>query len=274
LKSDRYAVVGNPIAQSKSPAIHTMFAQALGHAITYDRIKASIEAFAETVDAFRKHGGHGVNVTAPFKIEAFEYATKASDAAKTAGAANALKFENGEIYAENFDGVGLLRDIENNLGVTLKGKRILLLGAGGATRGALTPLLQAAPSEIVIANRNIDKAKTLISEVAAGSKTYAVGYEQLQGEYFDVILNATSSSLSQALPPISAALFARCELAYELAYGKGLTPFLKLAKQSSNAQIVDGVGMLVEQAAEAFAWWRGDRPDTKHVIAALTIPLV
>jgi shikimate dehydrogenase len=273
LNSGTYAIVGNPVAQSKSPIIHPMFAKAVGHSIVYERIEAPLDAFAATVDAFREHGGHGVNITAPFKIEAFAYATRAGDAAKTAGAANALKFENGEIYAENFDGVGLLRDIENNLGVTLKGKRILLLGAGGATRGALTPLLQASPSEIVIANRNVEKASALIDEVAANSKTCAVGYEQLQSEHFDIILNATSSSLSQALPPISAALFARCELAYDLTYGKGLTPFLKLAKQSSNAQIVDGVGMLVEQAAEAFLWWRGVRPATKNVIEALSVPL-
>jgi shikimate dehydrogenase len=276
LKSDRYAVVGNPIAQSKSPVIHTMFAQVTGHAITYERIEAPLGGFAATVDAFRDQGGRGINVTAPFKLDAFAYATHASEAAKIAGAANALKFEDDDIYAENFDGIGLLRDIENNLNVAIVGKRVLILGAGGATRGALTPLLSANPNEIVVANRDVEKAKTLVHEIAAGSKVsaHATSYEALPNDYFDVILNATSSSLSQALPPISATLFACCTLAYDLTYGKGLTPFLKLAQQNSGAQIVDGVGMLVEQAAEAFAWWRGDRPETKGVIKALTIPLI
>jgi shikimate dehydrogenase len=276
LKSDRYAVVGNPIAQSKSPIIHTMFAEACGHCISYERIEGSLGRFAETADAFRASGGLGVNVTAPFKLDAFAYATRASEAAKIAGAANALKFEGDDVYAENFDGVGLLRDIEKNLNVAIDGKRVLILGAGGATRGALTPLLRANPSEILVANRDVGKAQTLVREIATrtGARARATSYETLPENYFEIILNATSSSLSQALPPISAALFARCTLAYDLTYGKGLTPFLKLSQQSSSAQIVDGVGMLVEQAAEAFAWWRGVRPDTKDVIKTLTIPLV
>jgi shikimate dehydrogenase len=274
LNPDFYAVVGNPIAQSKSPLIHAAFANALGHAIVYDRIEAPLGAFAATVDAIRKRGARGINVTAPFKVDAFVYATQASEAAKTAGAANALKFDGEKIYAENFDGVGLLRDIEVNLGVSLKEKRILLLGAGGATRGALTPLLSARPKALVVANRDIEKAQTLVTEVAASSVACALGYDALNAEVFDVVLNATSSSLTQALPPISAALFGDCELAYDLTYGKGLTPFLKLASENKHTQIADGVGMLVEQAAEAFAWWRGDRPDTKSVIKAMTVALV
>jgi shikimate dehydrogenase len=275
LKSDRYAVVGNPIAQSKSPIIHTMFAQATGHAITYERIEAPLGGFATTVKLFRDQGGHGINVTAPFKLEAFAHATHASEAARIAGAANALKFDGDDVYAENFDGIGLLRDIEKNLNVAIEGKRVLILGAGGATRGALTPLLRANPSEILVANRDVGKAQMLVHEIATQStaRAAATSYDALPESYFEVILNATSSSLSQALPPITAALFARCTLAYDLTYGKGATPFLKLAQQNSNAQIADGVGMLVEQAAEAFAWWRGDRPATKDVIKALTVPL-
>jgi shikimate dehydrogenase len=274
LNPDFYAVVGNPIAQSKSPIIYAAFAKALGHAIVYDRIEAPLGAFATTVDEIRKRGGRGINVTAPFKVDAFAYATHASEAATTAGAANALKFDDENVYAENFDGIGLLRDIEVNLGVSLTAKRILLLGAGGATRGALTPLLRAMPRSLVIANRDVAKAKTLVMEVAANTVARAVGYDALDAESFDVVLNATSSSLSQSLPPISAALFSHCELAYDLTYGKGLTPFLKLASQNANTQIADGVGMLVEQAAQAFAWWRGARPETQRVIEALRVPLI
>jgi shikimate dehydrogenase len=270
---DKYAVIGNPIAQSKSPIIHTMFAQACGHTISYERIEAPLGLFAETVDAFRAAGGRGVNITAPFKLDAYAYATRASEAARIAGAANALKFDGDAIVAENFDGVGLVRDIVANLGVAIRSKRILFLGAGGATRGALQPFLAEAPNEIVIANRDLQKAHVLANEVAKGSNTIASDYASLANQSFDIVVNATSASLTQALPPISSTLFNRCSLAYELAYGKGLTPFLKLAREGGVAQLADGVGMLVEQAAEAFAWWRGVRPDTKAAIAALTVPL-
>jgi shikimate dehydrogenase len=305
---DLYAVIGNPIAQSKSPIIHTMFAEACGHTISYERIEAPLGKFAETVDAFRARGGRGINITAPFKLDAFAYATRASDAARIAGAANAMKFDGDTVEAENFDGIGLVRDIVANLGVAIRGKRVLFLGAGGATRGALQPFLAEAPSEIVIANRNLQKAHSLVNEVTKNSNVIACDYASLASgptslasdptslasdptslasdptslasdpmslanRSFDIVVNATSASLTHASPPISSTLFNQCTLACELAYGKGLTPFLKLAKEGGAAQLADGVGMLVEQAAEAFAWWRGVRPKTQAVIDALRVPL-
>lgn len=273
--SDLYAVVGNPIAQSKSPVIHSMFADACGHRICYERIQAPLGEFAETVDAFRARGGAGINITAPFKLDAVAYATEKSSAAKIAGAANAIKFDGANAVAENFDGLGLVRDIVANLRTPLRGKRVLLLGAGGATRGALSPILGELPSEVWIANRDVAKAQALVADVvgAENNKVRACGYDALRDEGFDVVLNATSSSLTQALPPIEPSVFSGCTLAYDLTYGKGLTPFLRLAKVSGATQWVDGVGMLVEQAAEAFYWWRGVRPDTAHVVKHLTVPL-
>ncbi len=271
---DLYAVVGNPIAQSKSPIIHGLFAAACGHDIVYERVLGTIGEFASTMVAFRAQGGRGVNVTAPFKLDAFAYATHPSDAAKTAGAVNAIKFEDDRVYAENFDGVGLVRDITINLATALRGKRVLVLGAGGATRGALTPLLDQSPVEIVVANRNVARAAQMVGEVAGTAAIATVGYDALARERFDVVLNATSASLVQALPPVPAHVFEGCALAYDLTYGKGLTPFLRFAKDNGVARCVDGVGMLVEQAAEAFLWWRGVRPSTRAAIEAISVPLV
>jgi shikimate dehydrogenase len=271
---DQYAVIGNPIAQSKSPIIHTMFAQSCGHSISYERIEGAIGAFAPTVDAFRARGGVGMNVTAPFKLDAFAYATDPSEAARTAGAVNALKFVGDRVYAENFDGVGLMRDVLTNLNTAIQGQRVLFLGAGGATRGALMPCLAQAPAEIVIANRDVSKAISLAGEVARNTRVHASSYDAVANEHFDIVFNATSASLHQALPPIGANAFARCLLAYDLTYGKGLTPFLQFARECGAKRIADGVGMLVEQAAEAFLWWRGVRPQTREVVEKLTIPLV
>jgi shikimate dehydrogenase len=219
-----------------------------------------------------------MNVTAPFKLDAFAYATDLAPSAQMAGAVNAMKFEGARVYAENFDGVGLVRDVVHNLGCPLQGKRVLVLGAGGATRGALLPMLAEQPSQLVVVNRTVAKAQELAS-LAQQHQQSAVpvsglGYEQLQGYQFDVVFNATSASLTAQLPPLPASVFAPGALAYELAYGKGLTPFLKLAQQAGVTHLADGVGMLAEQAAEAFAWWRGVRPDTTEVIRQLTVPLV
>jgi shikimate dehydrogenase len=282
---DRYAVIGNPIAQSKSPIIHDMFAQATGQQMVYSRIEAPLGRFAATVDAFRAQVGQGeargVNVTAPFKLDAFAYASERSERAQLVGAANALKFEHMaqgvKVMADNFDGIGLVRDVVHNLGCALAGKRVLVLGAGGATRGALLPLLAEQPALLVVANRSVDKAHELaaLALMAIGhDKVLGCGYAQLNGQSFDVVFNATSSSLQAALPPVAASVFAAGSMAYDLTYGKGLTPFLQLARSAGVAQCVDGVGMLVEQAAEAFAWWRGVRPATQAVIAHITVPLV
>lgn len=274
--TDRYAVIGNPIHQSKSPLIHGMFAQAAGQDIEYIAIEGPLDGFAGAVDAFRAAGGRGLNITAPFKLDAFAYATERSERAELAGAANAMKFDGDRVLAENFDGVGLVRDVVHNLNCPLKAKRVLLLGAGGAARGALLPLLAQAPAEVVIANRSLDKAQALarIATASGAGNVRGCTYQDLSGQAFDVVFNATSASLQTELPPVPASVFAPGCLAYELAYGKGLTPFLRLAQNAGVRQLADGVGMLAEQAAEAFEWWRGVRPDTRAVIGKLTVALV
>lgn len=275
--TDTYAVIGNPIDFSKSPFIHMSFANSTDQDIDYTKILGPLGQFKDTVDQFRAAGGKGINITAPFKLDAFEYATQRSPAAELAGAANALSFVGDEVMAENFDGVGLVRDVVHNLGHPLKNKKVLLLGAGGAARGALLPFLAEAPELFVIANRDFAKADALRA-IANKQKTgqtqvEALAYSELAHLQFDVVFNATSASLRGELPAVPATVFAREALAYELAYAKGLTPFLRLAQNSGVRHIADGVGMLAEQAAEAFAWWRGIRPDTRDVIRALTVPL-
>ena len=275
--TDRYAVIGNPISHSKSPLIHAMFAQATAQDMVYSTLLAptdSMHGFADAVRAFRDQGGRGMNVTAPFKLLACELANELSDRARQAGAANALKFDAGRVVADNFDGLGLVNDIQRNLGLVLAGKRVLLLGAGGAARGALLPLLEEQPTELVIANRSAATAQALAQPLAAKHPVRGCGYTELGAERFDLVINATSASMQGVVPPIPLSLFAPDGLAYELVYGKGLTPFLRLAQVAGVLRLADGVGMLVEQAAEAFAWWRGVRPATQAVIARLTVPLV
>ena len=276
--TDRYAVIGNPIEQSKSPLIHTAFAQVTAQDMEYTKVLGPVGGFAGAVDAFRAAGGKGMNVTAPFKLDAFAYATDLAPSAQMAGAVNAMKFEGGRVYAENFDGVGLVRDVVHNLGCPLQGRRVLVLGAGGATRGALLPFLAEQPAKLVIVNRTVAKAEELAAlgrrHQSGNVPVQGLGYDQLQGRQFDVVFNATSASLTAQLPPLPSSVFAPGALAYELAYGKGLTPFLQLAKQAGVTRLADGVGMLAEQAAEAFLWWRGVRPDTQGVIRQLTVPLV
>ena len=274
--TDFYAVIGNPIHQSKSPLIHGMFAQATGQDMHYSAIEGPLDGFAGAVDAFRAAGGLGLNITTPFKLDAFAYATECSERAQLAGAANAMKFDGKRVLAENFDGIGLVRDVVHNLNCPLKARRVLLLGAGGAARGALLPFLAHEPAELVIANRSLDNAQALvrIAEASGAGPVRGCTYQELAGQAFDVVFNATSASLRTELPPVPASVFAPGALAYELAYGKGLTPFLRMARNAGVLQLADGVGMLAEQAAEAFEWWRGVRPDTRAVIEKLTVPLV
>jgi shikimate dehydrogenase len=271
---DRYAVIGNPIGHSKSPLIHGTFANLTGQSLEYTAIEGQSETFETTVRAFRDAGGRGMNVTAPFKLQAFALATNRLERARLAGAANALKFEGDRIYADNFDGVGLVNDIQRNLGVPLAGKQVLMLGAGGAARGAVLPLLAQSPAELTIVNRDIDKARNLVRDAGSPASLHAAGYRDVADRRFDVVVNATSASLRGELPPIVPDVFGEDALAYELVYGKGLTPFLRLAQNAGVRRLADGVGMLVEQAAEAFVWWRGVRPETRSVIAKLTIPMV
>ena len=271
----RYAVIGNPIVQSKSPAIHAAFAEQTGQDLEYVALEAPVDGFAGAVDAFRRAGGRGLNVTAPFKLDAFRYATTLRQRALLAGAVNAMAFDGEMVEADNFDGLGLVRDIQQNLGVELRGKRVLLLGAGGATRGAILPFLEAGSAELMIVNRDVAKARALGEEFTPPGALVTKGYDEVAAETgrFEIVVNATSASLQGELPPIRASLFGRDCLAYELAYGKGLTPFLRLARDAGVTRLHDGVGMLVEQAAEAFAWWRGVRPATQSVIARMTVPL-
>jgi shikimate dehydrogenase len=274
---DKYAVIGNPIDFSKSPFIHMSFAKSTSQNMDYTKILGPLGQFKETVDQFRVAGGKGINITAPFKLDAFQYATQRSPAADLAGAANALSFVGDEVLAENFDGVGLARDVVHNLGHSLRGRKVLLLGAGGAARGALLPFLAEEPALFVIANRDFAKADALCV-IANRHKTgqtqvKALAYSELAHMQFDVVFNATSASLRGELPAVPATVFTHDALAYELAYAKGLTPFLRLAHNAGVRHLADGVGMLAEQAAEAFAWWRGIRPDTRDVIRELTVPL-
>jgi shikimate dehydrogenase len=275
--TDQYAVIGNPIGHTKSPLIHGLFAQETRQDMSYTAIEGPVEpqdAFAATVHAFVAAGGKGMNVTAPFKLKAFAIADERSERAALAGAANALRFKDGRIVAENFDGIGLARDIEVNLSLPMAGKRVLILGAGGAVRGALLPFIAARPAELVIANRDIAKVNALVEQVASSGPMVTCGYGDLEGMgQFDLVVNATSASLTGELPPVPPSVFSPTGVAYELAYGKRLTPFLRLARNAGVASVADGVGMLVEQAAEAFAWWRGVRPQTHAVIDRLTVPL-
>ncbi|MBC8638585.1 shikimate dehydrogenase [Caballeronia sp. EK] len=275
--TDQYAVIGNPIGHTKSPLIHGLFAEETQQDMAYTAIEGPLEpeqAFAETVRAFAAAGGRGMNVTAPFKLKAFAMADERSERAELAGAVNAMKFDDGRIIAENFDGIGLVRDIEVNLALPMAGRRVLLLGAGGAARGALLPFLSARPAELVIVNRHVDRGQALAAQVAARGPIVACGYGDLEAMgRFDLVVNATSASLTGDLPPVPPSVFSHEGAAYELAYGKRLTPFLRLARNAGVRTVADGVGMLVEQAAEAFDWWRGVRPKTRTVIDRLTVPL-
>jgi shikimate dehydrogenase len=273
--TDRYALFGNPLGHSKSPLIHNGFARVTGHDVEYGLVEAPLGGFAKAALAFRDGGAKGCNITAPFKLDAYALSTDKLPRAQQSGAVNCLKFEpDGRILAEMFDGIGLANDVETNLGVPMKGKRVLLLGAGGAARGALAAFLERGPSEVVVANRTADKATALAKEFSAQGEVTGCGCADIgKGERFDLVFNATSASLKGELPAIDAAVFTHTTLAYELAYGKGLTPFLRLAQNAGVPQLADGVGMLVEQAAEAWVWWRNVRPDTRAVIDKLTVPL-
>jgi shikimate dehydrogenase len=272
--TDLYAVVGNPIGHTKSPLIHSMFAEAMAQDLVYIAIEGPVGGFAGRIDEFRRGRGRGLNVTTPFKLDAFAYATDLSERARLAGAVNAMKFENGRAYAENFDGVGLIADIERNLGWTLAGKRVLMLGAGGAARGAAAPFLAAKPAILTVVNRSVEKARSLAAQFHDFGDIVGLEYADLAHHApFDLVVNATSASSVGELPPVPAASFAGGCLAYDMAYGRGLTRFLRLAHSAGAGQVADGVGMLVEQAAGAFEWWRGARPDTRPVIDRLSTPL-
>jgi shikimate dehydrogenase len=275
--TDLYAVIGNPVGHTKSPIIHKAFAAQTGQDLDYIAIEGTLGGFAADVDAWRAKGLRGLNVTAPFKLDAFAYVDRLQEQAQLAGAVNCLTFDADGAEGANYDGVGLVRDIAVNLGVTMKGRRILLLGSGGAARGAIAPLLAEEPAELVIGHRAQTQVGSLCAAYAGTSALVAADYETLaeeRGSGYDLVINATSASLFGQAPQIRADAFRPGGLAYDLSYGKGLTPFLRIAREGGAGIIVDGVGMLVEQAAEAFQRWRGVRPDTAETIAKLTIPLI
>ena len=266
---DRYAVLGNPIAHSKSPEIHAAFAKQTGQKLSYEAVLAPLDGFAVAVRNLIAQGFKGTNVTVPFKFEAFALCDDLSERAKVAGAVNTLIFEYGKIKGDNTDGTGLVSDITHNLGLVLLGSRILVLGAGGAAQGVLLPLLDSNPESITIANRTLEKAHFMVQKIAAQNKVCNITvctYENLHAE-FDVIINATSTGLTDTALPILNTIFAKNCLAYDMMYGRE-TAFIAQAR-TNGAQVADGLGMLVEQAAEAFYVWRGLRPETAPVIAML-----
>lgn len=274
--TNRYVVIGNPIAHSKSPRIHGLFAVQTGEAITYETLLAPLDGFAATVHDFIAAGGRGANVTVPFKEEAFRLSTRLSARAAAAGAVNTLRFDaDGEIFGDNTDGAGLVRDITVNLRRSLNAKQVLLLGAGGAARGVIMPLLLEGPARVYVANRTPAKAAALVNEFNAlpadlsgpPERLDGGSFSNLAGQRFDVIINATSAGLSDAALDLPEHIFAPGALAYDMVYGRA-TPFMQQA-QEEGAQVADGLGMLVEQAAEAFYVWRGVRPETVPVMQAL-----
>lgn len=264
---DRYAVIGNPIAHSKSPDIHAGFAVQTHQSLVYERLLAPLDGFVETVQGFVHEGGKGLNVTVPFKLEAYALATRLTQRARAAGAVNTLQFNNNEIIGDNTDGVGLVQDIVKNAGVTITGKTILLLGAGGAARGVILPLLAQKPARLVLANRTQSKADDLAFQFAERGHVEVSMFAALN-EPFDIVINATAASLSADMPPISPQVFTSHTLAYDMMYGKAPTVFMQFASQNG-AQARDGLGMLVEQAAESFYLWRDVRPETAAIFTEL-----
>jgi shikimate dehydrogenase len=261
-----FSVIGDPVSHSQSPFIHRSFAKRLMIDIDYQKMPSSQDLLEKHIKNFFNSGGHGLNITLPFKSQAYALCDQCSERAEKAGAVNTLyQLNNGLIIGDTTDGIGLIRDIRDNLDFSLHGKRILVLGAGGAARGILHNLLEEQPNQLVIANRSIDKANLLIKNLPI--KAYE--YSQLKGLSFDVIINATSSSLQGLQLPLPNGLFAAGSLAYDMAYGKGLTPFLHQAQQEKAALLADGVGMLVEQAAESFYIWHGVWPSTRSVLNEL-----
>jgi len=267
---DRYAVVGNPVAHSKSPQIHAAFAHATGQAMTYERLLAPRDAFVETVRRFADEGGRGLNVTVPFKVEAFRLADVHSSRAQLAGAVNTLMREaDGRWYGDNTDGAGLVRDLTANLGIEVRDRRVLVLGAGGAARGILGPLLDGLPRLLAISNRTHDKAAALARMFHPLGDIVAIPPAELPGHAFDVVINATSLGVASDRHDWPASVFAPDAFAYDLVYSDAPTPFVAWAQAHGASRTADGLGMLIEQAAESFLLWRGVRPATLPVFALL-----
>ena len=267
---DQYAVFGHPISHSRSPEIHARFAAQTHQSLEYRAMDVPLDTFTTALKAFIDQGGKGLNCTVPLKEVAYAACDQLTDRARLAGAVNTIQRQaDDSLMGDNTDGVGLYRDLTLNLGLQLEGKRILILGAGGATRGILAPLLDAGPKALVIANRTESRAEKLARDFAALGPVQARRFEELQNLSFDLILNATSASLSGSLPPLPEGLLHQEGNVYDLAYSKAPTPFVLWGREQGARIAADGIGMLVEQAAEAFMVWRGVFPETRPIIEAL-----
>ncbi|KAA0212129.1 MAG: shikimate dehydrogenase [Lautropia sp.] len=278
--TDRYAVIGNPVAHSRSPSIHARFAKQTGEDLEYGRLLVPLDGFVEAVERFRDAGGRGLNVTLPFKPEAFAWAARRSERAQVAGAVNTLRFDREGAWGDNTDGAGLVRDLEGRLELALAGRSVLILGAGGATRGVLGPLLDAGVARLTIANRTPGRAIELVDEFLRTSASAAAAADRLRGCGFDdagdghdLVVNATSAGLAGDRLPIADALLAGAVLAYDMFYAARETAFVAQALAAGCRRACDGLGMLVEQAAESFLVWRGVRPLTAPVYEALRAEL-
>ncbi len=265
-----FAVIGNPIAHSKSPLIHQAFALQLGIDLSYERVLAPLDGFSATVHGLIANGFSGANVTVPFKLEAFALSNHVTERALDAAAVNTLVFGQDGVLGDNTDGAGLVTDIQKNLGVPLRGKRVLLIGAGGASEGVLHPILEQQPAMLIITNRTLDKAMSMVKKVEEKGEfrlvsVNAFAFDDLQGQAFDVVINATSVGLTDTILPLPPDIFASGALAYDMMYGKE-TSFMSFARIHGAAHIADGLGMLIEQAAEAFYVWHHVRPSTDLVI--------
>lgn len=269
----RYAVAGNPVLHSQSPAIHAMFARQTGVALTYERLLCPLDAFARTVREFAASGANGCNVTMPFKFEAFALATRRTQRAGLAGACNTLRFDADAWAGDNTDGAGLVRDIERNAGVCLRGARVLLIGAGGGAAGALGALMASGAAEVVVANRSVDRAERLVGEHRAAcndaaAASVAAAALDACGAGFDIVVNASASSAAGAPVPVASGVLRTGGLGLDMMYGPSADAFIAWAR-AQGAAARDGLGMLVEQAAEAFDFWHGIQPDTAPVLQAL-----
>jgi len=262
---DRYAVVGNPVAHSLSPEIHAHFAAQTGQVLTYEKLLAPLDGFDDFALALRDQGYAGLNVTIPFKIDAAKLADELSARARTAGAVNTLKFTGDAIFGDNTDGIGFVRDVTGRLKCSIEDASILVLGAGGGVRGLIGSLLDEKPRWIAVANRSHERAIELAEEFGVE----AIHFDEVPSEHFDIVINGTASSLSNAAPKIDPETFDDCKLAYDLVYDARPTPFMQLARQGGAAKVSDGLGMLVEQAAESFLLWRGVRPQTVAIFQEL-----
>ena len=269
--ADRYAVVGNPVAHSLSPKIHAEFARQTGQQLSYQAIELASDAFVAGIAELQQQGFRGLNVTVPFKREAWELCDSLSARAEVAGAVNTLSLQaDGNIHGDNTDGVGLVRDLVDNLKIKIRGQNVLLLGAGGAARGVLEPLLALSPAKLTIANRSLDRAIALASDFTSFGKIEVVAYNRLSNESYQLIINATAAGLSHQLPPIPASLLDPAGVCYDMMYNLNkATDFVEWSVSQGVKQSFDGLGMLVEQAAEAFFLWRGVRPQTDELMRML-----